>query len=1253
MSRYLLLIFLLLPVLLRAAEERVPLPPAEVTGMDRRGAVWVTRATVYREEHDLLCVEAEAASSLLGTETGAMTDGKANGGAYLADPGALAVECQVVKGGDYLILLRLRKSPKTWRSRTEPINPDTGERRSPEVATVALDGKPVKSDPFAKLGMDWRWYLVGSVTLTPGFHVLTVGELPGFHLDRVGLAPGSVEAGDDGPDEGAEDGGNLALDDAITALEEAAPSPLRVVERAAITTVPITPYAVAKWGTLQIDGDANGCAPAVSVSTDGKTWTPVPAGGDLSAIPVKGDGSDILRARLEWRPAGNAQIPTFTAARVTYTPGMMTPTEIKGPGMIVQLSKSGGIQAIRAGDNWFALPMRRPAFTLGWQPAGGAEQTISADDCAYIGMNRYPDNGTFCYNLTFSHPIGLLIQYRITPASEAGGQWTLACEIKNAGTGTVRWVKCPVLDGTLVDHAILSQSLWSPRGSGVYPGNMGMGWIFASDGARGLYLASQDKNSMTVRFDVPVSNGHCDVAATGLGVIPPQATRTYTWAMAVGSADWHWAADLYRQWAFTWMQRPQWPAWAKRCDGWWTLGSDTEAALLDRKSTTLFEDARWFGLPYMQLWAGLGDGEFCGRMPYLSPRLGTPAAAKADAERLRKMGGHLGYYVQSQEWDAGFAESTFIGFIPKRYYPGDFTVEDRAWSEAHTCNAAKGGGLRAMCAADSAWQAHLARHAGERVTLFGNDAAYFDQMGCVSQTCSAADHAHGPEYAVSGAGFTRMAAEALAAMRKGNPDVTLAQEGMNAATGQHVHFHLPSCLPYADFGSTFLYAFPDSALITGSGNGVFTQYTGTPRSFFRARSVMHRFEAPVYDLYLRDIVLLRARVHDWQYDGRYMDNVGLTVQGALPVGTWCERDYQGAPPKSIYARWFRYESGATKGVLINFQNESRIAGATLTLARKQLPFTPEGPAFLYTDDGNVAPVPVEITPEAVVFPVPDRAVGSFLLPGPAAPDAALRPYAVQSTAAGPDVLTLRAVNCTGAPLAAKWTVKAPAFGLDKSGETTVPARGVARVDLPLALNGIAAMGEATVEWTAAGQRYACSAVLSPPLRNGGMELDANADGSPDSWWNMSNAFAHIIHRFADDVDMRALPARLDTAVKHGGKTSARLNGPLTYAVTLASAFGYKGKEFIWQHSVAQHLYLKPNTAYRATAWAYADKPSASVRFTAADAAQSIPLPPGQWTQLTLDLRTAAEVVAPTITLANDAKDPAATIWVDDIELKEQ
>ena len=69
------------------------------------------RRSLYLEGQGGFCIEAEAASSLLrpGNVAGKAEAGKAHGGAYLANPGALELELSVERGAGRFV----ERAPKS------------------------------------------------------------------------------------------------------------------------------------------------------------------------------------------------------------------------------------------------------------------------------------------------------------------------------------------------------------------------------------------------------------------------------------------------------------------------------------------------------------------------------------------------------------------------------------------------------------------------------------------------------------------------------------------------------------------------------------------------------------------------------------------------------------------------------------------------------------------------------------------------------------------------------------------------------------------------------------------------------------------------------------------------------------------------------------------------------------------------------------------------------------------------------------
>ena len=317
-----------------ASEQAIPLPPLEVEGMKRVGEAWVACRSVYEEGQEGFCIEAEQASSLLCSAdvSGPVSNEGAGGGAYLSDPGDLTFELHTVRGGDYMLLVRLRRNTGSTR----------GE--SPDSVAITLGPEKVSAESFRQADTEWSRQSVAGLHLDPGLNTIGLGALPGYDLDRAVLLPRGVDVSD----------GSLA------AME---PGSRRVVAEAAVTTAEVAPLSVAQWKRLVLRGDFEGRAPRLSVSTDqGKTWKDIPANGDLSGIETRGNGQDRLCARVVWHPRGPDQVPRLSGLAVAYVPGEAEAARIAGPGMTLVIdAASGCLHEVRRSESgeWLALPLRR------------------------------------------------------------------------------------------------------------------------------------------------------------------------------------------------------------------------------------------------------------------------------------------------------------------------------------------------------------------------------------------------------------------------------------------------------------------------------------------------------------------------------------------------------------------------------------------------------------------------------------------------------------------------------------------------------------------------------------------------------------------------------------------------------------------------------------------------------------------------------------------------------------------------------
>ena len=108
------------------------------------------------------------------------------------------------------------------------------------------------------------------------------------------------------------------------------------------------------------------------------------------------------------------------------------------------------------------------------------------------------------------------------------------------------------------------------RWTTTYLGGGSMSWLDLCDTQGGLYLVMMDKRLTSTEMGCEPSEGQrgADLFMRTHTIVKPGESKTRDYALGVHAGDWHWAADRYRDWAYSWMEHPDPPAWIKDCDGW-------------------------------------------------------------------------------------------------------------------------------------------------------------------------------------------------------------------------------------------------------------------------------------------------------------------------------------------------------------------------------------------------------------------------------------------------------------------------------------------------------------------------------------------------------------------------------------------------------------------------------------------------------------------------------------------------------------
>jgi hypothetical protein len=1162
---------------------------------------------------------------------------------------------EALRGGPY----RLMAFGTFGKKQEETTRYTTREFSISGVKTAAS-----RIDPDAR---NSRWVEWGTFDLSPGCYELRSGELS---PKAGGGGPQADGAAPSGSEKDAKDTlGGEDLEEEIDGTEggKFTTSPLGLPQVAEIVTGPCLPRNLAKWGSLRVKGDLAKAKVVQEVSTDGGASWQALQGSDLSRLPV----SAGIRVRLRVTALGN-QPCAVSALSVSFERKAEDLLSLSGKDYRLELTRQGRLAGVYHRENRIGDFTRSDLFGVRLRVAKGQNPDVSAQDFELKELSEKPDG--LLLRFVKTDPT-LEAQVEVRKGGEELSYWTLT--VRNSSSHAIELVRFPTL-GPLALHRglhqpptpMLPESLWGAGEEGSFPGNMSMGWSCWQGEPGSVFLASLDPTWTQVVFSLPLRNGLASISTASQRVIPPGESFRFPYALGIYQGDWHRAADWYQELSRSFIKPPEHPRWAKYADGWY-LGS-AEDLCYGRRSVTSFPDARWIGLNYCQTWY-TGDGEFVGNFGYCSPTLGTPEQHRLDAKRMAESGGHSGYYIQDQEFVIDHARSkTHIGNTRKALFPAWTFIPTESWYEESSIRGADGSPrqwasqmssytvteMRYMCLGSEGWRKYIVDAVRSNVQHYGCSTQYIDQLSCTTQNCWNAKHEHGFQYGFHGPNSVRVAREVVEACRKVDPDFALAAEGMSCLTGQFVNFHLASSRPYRDHGSNFLYTFPDALIFRGTANGCF-QWTGlSMEQHLRDMYLFHRYDFCHLSPLMREIILLRQRIKDWMYEARFMDDVGLS----------CE-------PKDCRAKWFARKGIDVSGALINFRTSADNVSPDIELKAPDL-LSPDTRSFLYLEGGTVEPIQAEFAAGTARFkfgPLP-KTVGTILAVKSCAAKEALRPYCFQDMAPGPDRLVVRAANAGTKPIEGTWRIECDlALKLEKRegpfaiepGKTLSLAVGIPELWKQQQRHDLKVVFAAPAE----NARYECTAIVAPPLVNGGFEADSNQTGCPDHWWSRSNSIVHQVIRHSDDFLGYDLLAKLDGENPAEGRKCLRLDAAARYRLTRGErarkhalwveSNQIQGEEAslydTWPFTTSQMLILKPSSIYRLSfrtrcgdleAKGQVSCPYGSnmeVRDQSGD---------GQWREERMTIRT--PVILPEYPLLTFSGDPTAgkphRIWVDDVQV---
>ena len=863
--------------------------------------------------------EAEDASLLLPGPACIVRDKKQSAGRYVCDADQASYVVSPPAAGRYRLWARVR-----WAGPAANSN-----YISLDGATATVLGNMEGPEYFDR----WIWIKGPLYDLGVGAHNLIVTRrernvwLDCFVLADEGYKPGEDAAG------------------------RANPQPCA---QGVIETEDFMPPGVTKWDRLSIADAQHPTGISAFGSTDkGNTWSPVAPSGDLSAFKPKGDGRDSLRVRFVLQKAQGRPSPSLQDFSITYQAsqrGMLSLSN--GHMQLTFVASTGELWDMANRDTGVCYtPAHRRTrifdlYTL--DPESHKPAPMGKADLHDAKLDRR--DGLQTLTLAYRLMKGRVrATCRVSLDDSSMSSWTL--EVRNDSAVAIVEEVFPILSVCLADpsddvlimpHELGGERIVCPASSirskaCVYPGDACMQWMDLHDATSGgFYLASYDKSTLRTGLEAESE------AATSLRLQLRKYAyvdrgRTWTCAPAVvgiHQGDWHWAADRYREWARTWMHKPQTPAWVNTSDGWLINGITTPfATALPGAMRRALES----GLIHVESWGQMMPGvpfehTSCSRFPLPDPVLGTEEDFKQAIAAVHGMGGKVGFYVNGWAWNPRYprVNPRHKGLIPKgvrvpdweggfkRYAAKLYDGSYKPWygkPANDPCDFPCA--FYSMCPMSKGWQEHLYHWVVKKYAEdYGVDGMYLD---CVARTGTHCfDLTHGHEHHGQ-CHFATLLPRLKQGGIKARGEFFLAMEGCCDVYGQWVDMHL--ICPAAGFRGwsagvwpeVFRYTFPDYLLYDGFANGL---CGATAEKILCGVFLLgNRFDGVRTDAFGKQVLALRRQISDALYSSRFMDTVGLaTSDPAIAAKLFAPKDHR--------------ESEA----LVTVWNRDKRTGGTATIA---------------------------------------------------------------------------------------------------------------------------------------------------------------------------------------------------------------------------------------------------------------------------------------------------------------------------------
>ncbi len=819
------------------------------------------------------------------------SDKTASGGKYIDYCADAAFQFNVEAPGKYYVWAR------HWVPRT--ANWGYYLQIGKKKKMVSLTGKI----PAART---WFWIECFPVELDKGSHSLSVSYLMnGKRLDEIVLTRDKNWKPGKGP---------------VKA------SPVKRISAGTVIFKPVMPVGFLAWDKLEYKVDKPGNFRFYAMSDSGKTWLPLK---NKKLAQIKSDPKNPLGIKLELKRMSSGS-PELSAIKAIYKFDNKSFIILENKHVQLLFSRrTGGISGIvnkQTGTACQPVGIKTNMFDLLLKQLGNSRRIWLSQNQAKLVKAVMLNPGKAQMTWTFPE-YSIKVIFEVSLADSPLAKWDVTV-VNNNKKYDVLEVEAPKLaelristrpeDDMLVWPFSAGEFVKFPASRGehsiAYPDHAGLAYVDLYNSREGFYFGCHDPFLAATHF---IRRSNLAQNAIELSInrkhrIQPGTSRTYHFAIAAHSGDWHRGARFYRNYFYSQYPVNRYRPWLRECDAWMVGSGSGHGGFVSRAKdyTNIIKDykrAAFLALPYIQSWGSI----FNGACPtFYLPRLdkGGEKLFVKMVDIWRKAGGRIGYYYHGNSvtpyylltkkyftvgWDKYPEElhpPTWEWFIRNKEYTSENSSIDKQEMLKKTAqlNAMhqnkklrfKHGnqeesltGYMPMSWRSNAFPDYLKKWIRIYVKKYHCCTAYLDTFAFRNERPDFNPHLklHGegdkPMYKM------KFLKSLIGEMRKSEPGFCVLTEGIADVFGTYLYFLLSG---FARNPNIFRYTIPDQIIFQGNCNGLWAKPL-SHKSLTQSFMLGNRLDYSTMFSHSYHILRLRQRVSPFLNFAQFDDNVGISV----------------------------------------------------------------------------------------------------------------------------------------------------------------------------------------------------------------------------------------------------------------------------------------------------------------------------------------------------------------------------------------